>query len=246
VAKLFFDCRADTDALWHLHKVMPKNLLDMQVLAHKAVCGSSAYVLGLGKALEYILPYPKRQASKGLKEAGQRLFAPNLGGKLEIWRTRPLPMILRCYCAVDVVYLFDMLKQWNKHMSVSMLRKISEGRMNKHIRSEKPIEGVQRRYKDFSLPKDVTAATTGRHLQATMPRSSGPGTIASAKAGSSQVGRVVAARIASSVAPPASTAGLVRTAQEPPAKRLRPTLPMEGVSPNRTETRPHQDLSKFN
>eukprot|EP00971_Amphidinium_carterae_P167842 3325346-Amphidinium_carterae.1 len=26
----------------------------------------------------------------------------------------------------DVVYLFDMLKQWNKHMSVSMLRKISE------------------------------------------------------------------------------------------------------------------------
>eukprot|EP00403_Amphidinium_massartii_P010986 CAMPEP_0178417230 /NCGR_PEP_ID=MMETSP0689_2-20121128/24468_1 /TAXON_ID=160604 /ORGANISM="Amphidinium massartii, Strain CS-259" /LENGTH=610 /DNA_ID=CAMNT_0020038591 /DNA_START=110 /DNA_END=1942 /DNA_ORIENTATION=- len=154
VVKLFYDLRADTDALWHLHKVLPKNLLDMQVLAHKAVCGSSQYVLGLAKALEYILPYQKKQASKGLKEAGQRLFAPNLGGRLEVWRQRPLPMILRCYCSVDVVHLFDMLRQWSKHMSLAMLRRISEARMKKHITSTKPIEGVQRRFKDFTLPKD--------------------------------------------------------------------------------------------
>merc|ERR1711879_955430 len=73
VTKLFFDCRGDCDALFHLYTVKPANVLDMQVLCHKAKAGDSRFVFGFAKALDQVLPYPQRQVVKGIKEAGQSL-----------------------------------------------------------------------------------------------------------------------------------------------------------------------------
>lgn len=156
VAKLFFDCRGDADALFHLYGVFPQHVLDMQVLCQKAKGGTSMYVQGFAKALGYILPYADGEAMKGIKEAGQRLFAPDRGGTLQVWKKRPLPEILRRYCAQDVVHLFNMLRQWGNCLPLSTLRAVSEGRMRKRMDSPAPETGPRLARRDFEFPADVT------------------------------------------------------------------------------------------
>jgi exonuclease 3'-5' domain-containing protein 1 len=151
VTKLFFDCRGDCDALYHLHQVKPVNVLDMQVLCHKAKAGDSKFLFGFAKALDQVLPYQQRQVMKGIKEAGHSLFAPDRGGNLEVWKIRPLPEVLRTYCACDVVHLFVMLKTWEHCMPSTALREVSETRMRKRIGNPVVETGPQLARMDFTF-----------------------------------------------------------------------------------------------
>lgn len=163
VTKLFFDCRGDADALFHLYRVRPQNVLDMQVLCHKAKGGESMFVQGFVKALEHVLPYAQRQVMKGIKEAGQGLFAPDRGGNLQIWKRRPLPEILQKYCAVDVVHLFAMHRQWRSQLPQTTLRTISELRMKNRIDSKVVETGPKLARKDFEFPPEPPKKQTSIH-----------------------------------------------------------------------------------
>jgi exonuclease 3'-5' domain-containing protein 1 len=156
ITKLFFDIRCDADALYHLYNVKLNNVLDMQVLCHKAKGGYSMFVQGIAKALTHVLPSSELQLMKGAKETGQSLFAPDRGGYLEIWRKRPLSPALRDYCAQDVVHLLTMLDKWEHCLARSTLRTVSEIRMRKRMHSRVVETGPQLARIDFEFPPDIT------------------------------------------------------------------------------------------
>eukprot|EP00927_Polykrikos_kofoidii_P048131 TRINITY_DN42351_c0_g1_i1.p1 TRINITY_DN42351_c0_g1~~TRINITY_DN42351_c0_g1_i1.p1 ORF type:complete len:298 (-),score=34.34 TRINITY_DN42351_c0_g1_i1:57-917(-) len=154
IAKLFFDCRGDADALFHLHGVTPRHVLDMQVLCHKAKGGQGAFLVGITKALADVLPYVKRQVMKGIKETGLRLFAPERGGSFDVWKMRPLPDVLISYCVQDIVHLFTVFDRWRDCMAIETLRTISEGRMKKHISRAAVERGPELARRDFEYPEE--------------------------------------------------------------------------------------------
>ncbi|KAJ6551233.1 ribonuclease H-like domain-containing protein [Mycena capillaripes] len=117
VKKLFFDVRNDSDALFNLFGVTLFNVYDLQLL-EVAVRRSSKpgsnpqFVVGLVSSLEtYVAPGKSVAVMRNwvrVKEAGLRLFAPERGGRYEVFKARPLAPALVKYCAQDVALLHEL------------------------------------------------------------------------------------------------------------------------------------------
>ncbi|KAJ7472401.1 ribonuclease H-like domain-containing protein [Mycena galericulata] len=116
VKKLFFDVRNDSDALYNLFGVTLANVYDLQLL-EVAVRSSKPgrpprFVQGLIASLqEYVAPLKSAAVVRNwavVKEAGLQLFAPERGGRYEVFQARPLPPALVEYCAQDVALLHDL------------------------------------------------------------------------------------------------------------------------------------------
>ncbi|KIM35661.1 hypothetical protein M413DRAFT_79160 [Hebeloma cylindrosporum] len=107
--KLFYDVRNDADALWNLYDVDVANAYDLQVL-EVAVRRSSRMhvklVSGLAKTIDRYLSPPLEW--QRVKEAGSKLFRPDLGGSYEVFEERPLDPRLAQYAAQDVSLLFQL------------------------------------------------------------------------------------------------------------------------------------------
>lgn len=151
IAKLLFDCRADGDALYHLFGVKPTNILDMQVLRVRSVFGTSQYLDGYAKVLKDVLPSDALQEAERVKAAGVQLFSPQIGGRYEVWRERPLEPALLMYCAQDVSCLFIMLDVLGKWLNVEDLRAISEKRMHRWINTPFFVKGPHMALVDFDF-----------------------------------------------------------------------------------------------
>eukprot|EP00931_Biecheleriopsis_adriatica_P024563 TRINITY_DN15270_c0_g1_i1.p1 TRINITY_DN15270_c0_g1~~TRINITY_DN15270_c0_g1_i1.p1 ORF type:complete len:613 (+),score=112.66 TRINITY_DN15270_c0_g1_i1:30-1841(+) len=151
VVKLLFDCRCDGDALYHQYKVLPSNVVDLQVLREKAKPGGG-FLKGMMTALEDVLSPNDFENAHALKLIGRQLFEPDLGGRQTIWEDRPLPDALIEYCAQDVYYLFDMLDRWSNHLAMPMLRAVSERRMYDQMLADSFVHGKHRAQRDFSIP----------------------------------------------------------------------------------------------
>lgn len=155
IEKLFFDCRADADALYHLFQVMPNNILDLQVLRHRVSGGRGTHVQGLATVLKDILSPAELQEAEHLKTAGTALFAPEKGGSYEAWKLRPLHKVLEKYCAQDVRHLFTMRDTWTEcPLTTTQWRAVSERRMVNQIRSISFVNGLHRAKADFAFTKD--------------------------------------------------------------------------------------------
>jgi len=126
ITKLFFDVRADVDALYHIYDVKVASIYDMQVLYHiKFVTEGDQFLKGLHKVLDYFasetcdgsdtLSPAERCSLKMVKEEGKKLFVPELGGSYAAWTVRPLSPLLIKYAAADVKYLMAMKLQWGGH-----------------------------------------------------------------------------------------------------------------------------------
>ena len=107
--QLFYDVRNDADALWNLYDVDIANAYDLQVL-EVAVRRSSRIhvklVSGLAKTIDRYLSPPLEW--QRVKEAGSKLFRPDLGGSYEVFEERPLDPRLAQYAAQDVSLLFQL------------------------------------------------------------------------------------------------------------------------------------------
>ena len=96
VLKLIFDCRGDSDALYHQYDVRMRHLYDVQVVyCIKNDQDTNAgrrgrYLLGLRKALADCpgLDHEAREALDVIKAEGTKLFAPELGGSYAVWEQR--------------------------------------------------------------------------------------------------------------------------------------------------------------
>ncbi|XP_060073078.1 piRNA biogenesis protein EXD1-like [Ylistrum balloti] len=128
IEKLMFDCRQDSDSLWHQFKVKITGVLDIQLLEvmfrrvhspsepkqyksyrRSAKTDDVENIYGYRKCIELYLD-DKDLVEK--KENGKQMFD---SGR-EIWKRRPLPEPLVEYCKVDVSGLFPLyekLKQSN-------------------------------------------------------------------------------------------------------------------------------------
>ncbi|KAJ7779269.1 ribonuclease H-like domain-containing protein [Mycena metata] len=116
VKKIFFDVRNDSDALFNLFGITLANVYDLQLL-EVAVRSSQPgrpprFLKGLVPSLEtYVAPLKSAAVVRNwgrVKEAGLRLFAPERGGRYEVFEERPLAPAVAEYCAQDVALLHDL------------------------------------------------------------------------------------------------------------------------------------------
>lgn len=107
ITKVFFDVRNDSDALFSLFNIHLTGICDIQLMELATRNFSRRCVNGLAKCMERDLsmtPTERRTWLAG-KEAGVKLFAPERGGRYEIFNVRPLPDAIRQYCLQDVQFL---------------------------------------------------------------------------------------------------------------------------------------------
>merc|ERR1712194_315926 len=115
-----FDCRNDTDALWHQFSCMPQRIFDIQVadvLCRRNRGLTVKYVISLTKAIgQYNDSIGEAEAkfAKEISDKGKALYDPSMGGKFEIFAERPLPSTLLIYSAFDsrhLLRIFDVMRE---------------------------------------------------------------------------------------------------------------------------------------
>lgn len=104
VVKLFFDCRRDSDALFHQYQIRLRNVLDCQMLElafRKQYGQNTSHLCGLAKALEMYLPeLAALHSFRDLKTRTVKRFHEDTS----LWNKRPLD--------VCNVYVFRVYFRW--------------------------------------------------------------------------------------------------------------------------------------
>eukprot|EP00240_Pyramimonas_obovata_P003895 CAMPEP_0118937576 /NCGR_PEP_ID=MMETSP1169-20130426/23168_1 /TAXON_ID=36882 /ORGANISM="Pyramimonas obovata, Strain CCMP722" /LENGTH=372 /DNA_ID=CAMNT_0006881249 /DNA_START=322 /DNA_END=1440 /DNA_ORIENTATION=+ len=151
VEKLLYDCRADSDALFHIYGVELENIADIQVLYTRWLSNDDKFLHGLQKALSEsgIISEADLAAVEKVKATGKQLFAPEKGGSYDVWEKRPLHESLVNYCVADVKYLFEMKAKWGSVVADDELKKISQERMDKTTKAEAVLNGPQMAMRDI-------------------------------------------------------------------------------------------------
>jgi exonuclease 3'-5' domain-containing protein 1 len=115
-AQIFYDVRNDSGALVNLFGVTLANVYDLQLLEIAVRSSNSIrpprFLKGLKGSLEtYVAPLKSAAVIKSwsrVKVAGLNLFAPEHGGRYEVFEDRPLKPALIEYCGQDVALLHEL------------------------------------------------------------------------------------------------------------------------------------------
>ena len=129
VCKVIYDGRADADALYHRHGVNLQHAFDLQVQhALRYSRDNDRYVKGLQRCLDDsgVVPSADKLRVARIKDAGKRLFVPEMGGRADAWLVRPLSQALLDYAASDVQYLLRMKSMWSGPTSNAVFRVTKE------------------------------------------------------------------------------------------------------------------------
>ena len=124
---MFFDVRNDSDALFSHFGVDLKGIIDLQLIEFATRPNGGRFLKGLAKCIseENSLSFAERRQWTSVKEAGQKLFAPEKGGSYSVFDKRPLPIALQEYCAQDVMVLPKLLTTYasklQPHMAVQVV-----------------------------------------------------------------------------------------------------------------------------
>lgn len=155
VMKIGYDGRADSDALFHLHKTRMTNMYDLQITSCVRQDAEERrrdrFVHGLGKATDVYLRTTGERAPIGeaAKKKGRALFSPDMGGSYDVWKKRPLDPALMEYAAGDVKILHNMKAAWLKYSSESDNTSASAIRREKAIKGSAAAKGRHMAMKDF-------------------------------------------------------------------------------------------------
>jgi exonuclease 3'-5' domain-containing protein 1 len=117
----FFDVRSDSDALYNIYGVSLANVYDLQLLelaGRSARFEDTTYLHGLKRCITAYLNPPREW--RKVKDAGCALFAPEKGGRYEVFEQRPLDPRLIAYCAQDVTLLFQLESALLKKMGLQI------------------------------------------------------------------------------------------------------------------------------
>ena len=108
IAKVFFDVRNDSDALFAHYGVALQGVADVQLMesATRRTTEARKYVSGLAKCIEQNVVWPLTFGNlaswKLAKEKGERLFKSEHGGSYDVFNLRPIPADIVAYCVGDV------------------------------------------------------------------------------------------------------------------------------------------------
>lgn len=147
IPKVIFDIRNDSDALFSLFKVSVDGIKDLQLMELATRNGSRRLVSGLAKCIEYGSPISSTDKTRWRlsKERGVRLFAPEKGGRYEVFNERPLKPEIIQYCHLDVSLLPGLYDVYS-----AKLRPASQAFWRAHIPEETKL-----RIKDSQSPSYV-------------------------------------------------------------------------------------------
>lgn len=153
IEKIFYDVRVDCDSLYHLFGVLPKNIIDLQVI-FMTTGGkiNSPYVEGLQKAINQVFGnFSEKNKYNKMKETGKKLYAPELGGSFEIWNKRPLDKQLIKYMIADTTLLYKLYISIIERSMFELdeIKKISIDRAQKILRKQKYKKGKCNAYRDW-------------------------------------------------------------------------------------------------
>ena len=136
--KLTFDCRQDSDALWHQFNVKLTGVLDLQLLeilyrrenAETTSQSSTKYkrrsqrtrevekIYGFKRCIE---TYVQDEEMVKIKEEGMKVFKKDNDAR-EVWKKRPLSEQLLQYCVVDAMGMFKLFEKFKDVESRENLR----------------------------------------------------------------------------------------------------------------------------
>ena len=124
VPKVFFDVRNDSAALHAQFNISLAGVHDVQLMELATRRGGARkYLNSLGTCISKSLSLPpaEQQRCREVKDQGRRLFAPELGGRYEVFNERPLTEVVAAYCAGDVVYLPRLWAFYRARVTLSLI-----------------------------------------------------------------------------------------------------------------------------
>eukprot|EP00005_Dracoamoeba_jomungandri_P003433 CAMPEP_0174260780 /NCGR_PEP_ID=MMETSP0439-20130205/10503_1 /TAXON_ID=0 /ORGANISM="Stereomyxa ramosa, Strain Chinc5" /LENGTH=276 /DNA_ID=CAMNT_0015345107 /DNA_START=45 /DNA_END=877 /DNA_ORIENTATION=- len=154
--KLMYDCRKDSDALYHQIGVTLRGVIDLQVLEvmirkHK-VGYPPRFVRGLSTV---ILKEGLSDANAQVcEDQAKSLYDPKRGGSLQVWNVRPLPPILINYAAQDVYLILVLYSCFTSNFVSDLLGlSVSAARLNESRgRRHKTFNNLHPAEVNFDLP----------------------------------------------------------------------------------------------
>lgn len=114
ILKLCYDCRCDSEALYHLYRIQMFGLYDLQIVYTLLFQSKKdPFLKGLHKAMKKIIAtcedintFETASADLEIKIKTKHEWNP------ELMMQRPISPDILKYCAIDVVHLFEMYRQW--------------------------------------------------------------------------------------------------------------------------------------
>lgn len=118
IPKVIFDIRNDSDALFSLFQISVAGIKDLQLMELASRTGSRRLVHGLARCIENDsgMGLAKENEWRISKELGRRLFAPEKGGRYEVFNERPLKQEIVQYCKNDVALLPVLYRVYNSKL----------------------------------------------------------------------------------------------------------------------------------
>ena len=140
VAKVFFDVRNDSDALYSLFGIRIQGVIDLQLLEFATRRVRGRFLKGLAKCISEDAPPGWREHSEWeqVKQAGKRLFAPEKGGRYEVFVERPLSSALLKYCAQDVSMMPKLLSTYGARLTSQQAWKVHAEALERIALSQSP------------------------------------------------------------------------------------------------------------
>ncbi|KAG7007394.1 hypothetical protein G7Y79_00010g028950 [Physcia stellaris] len=125
VAKVLFDCRMDSDAIFGQYGVLLAAVIDLQLMCLASRGGGGLRLPGLGDCLLQDLKLSREEQEwvNQAKARGQALWRPRCGGSMQRFNDNPLHEDIVNYCVVDAAYLPQLFKAYNEALGnrVSLL-----------------------------------------------------------------------------------------------------------------------------
>ena len=153
IVKLCYDCRCDADALLHLHGIHLRGIYDLQILYTLLFQSrTDPYLKGLYHVLQMpnIIESSIRDDVLACKRQCKKMMQADDGRLL--FEQRPIPPYILQYCAVDVVFLFNMYYQWQHFREPVIIQDMSARRMQAYCFSDLPVNAIVMSSVDFSYP----------------------------------------------------------------------------------------------
>jgi exonuclease 3'-5' domain-containing protein 1 len=133
VPKVIFDVRNDSDALHTHYGVQLAGIQDLQLMELATRNFSRRHVNGLARCIERdaSLSFEENRKWKTCKDKGVHLFAPERGGSYKVFNDRPLREEIREYCVQDVHFLPRLWDCYNRKLSQTWRKKVTEATMGR-------------------------------------------------------------------------------------------------------------------
>ena len=141
-AKVCFDVRNDSDALYSHYDIHLQGVVDVQLLEFVTRPGFNRprFLKGLSKCISEsgILSREEARTWEQAKDDGVRQFAPEQGGTYDVFLRRPLSSAMQKYCAEDVLRLPLLLVHYARKTSRHLASEVAKEALARVALSQSP------------------------------------------------------------------------------------------------------------